>query len=400
MRFQAWAEEMQAAAQAAPARALVLLVAMLSLGACSHLPDDSAFTYDEVLIDGTALVGHTIAPAPHIDLLEVSSEMRAFVRATVRSKSVSTYRFAQLMTGLADAGYFINHYDHSLTQSAATTFAKRKGNCLAYTHLFVALAREADLNATYQLVYGMPTWNVESGYLIRNNHVNVVLRGLEMPGRDRNNLVVDFNNVGVGSAASRRTISDSYGASLHYTNIAMEHLNQGNLEQAFAHLKRGILTHAANPDQWINLGALYSIAGHHVESERAYQTALRIAPSNRSAMAGLVKTLRAQGRAVEAARFERQVERYQQRNPYYHFALAQRAYRAERFEEAQLALEQAIALKPGNSNFYGLQAEIALAVGDLELAERSAALKDRYGYANPADSGFRVGPARVTQGGD
>ena len=397
MRFQAWAEEVQFA-RAVP-RCLGLLLALLTLNACSTLPHDSTFTYDGYLIDGTVLAGHSIAPAPHIDLLEVSSEMRAFVRATVRSKSVSTYRFAQLMTGLVDAGYFINQYDHSLTQSAAATFAGRKGNCLAYTHLFVALAREADLNATYQLVDGMPTWNVESGYLIRNNHVNVVLRGLEMPGRDRNNLVVDFNNVGAGSAASRRTISDSYGASLHYTNIAMEHLNHGNLEQAFAHLKRGILTHAANPDQWINLGALYSVAGHHVESERAYRTALRITPSNRSAMAGLVKTLRATGQLAEAARYERRVERYQLRNPYYHFALAQRAYQAEQFEEAQLSVEQAIALQPGNASFYGLQGEIALAVGDLELAERSVELEDRYRSAKPADSGFNVGSARVTQDG-
>jgi len=396
MRIQAWAEEMQAA-RAAPRR-VVLLLAVLSLGACSALPHDSAFTYDEYLIDGTALAGYSITPAPSVDLLEVSSEMRKFVLASVQRRSVSSYRFAQLMSGLVDAGYFINQYDYSLTQSGATTFAKRKGNCLAYTHLFVALAREADLNATYQLVYGMPTWNVESGYLIRNNHVNVVLRGLEMPGRDRNDLVVDFNNVGVASDASRRTISDTYGASLHYTNIAMERLNDGNLEQAFAYLKRGILTHPKNPDQWINLGVLYSIAGRHVESERAYQTALRIAPTNRPAMAGLVKSVRAQGRVVEAERYQRRAERYQQRNPYYHFALAQRAYHAEQFEQALVALEQAIALKRDNPSFYSLQAETALALGDVDLAERSAELQSRYSHAKPADSGFSVGSIHASRG--
>ena len=119
MRIQAWAEEMQAA-RAAPRR-VVLLLAVLSLGACSALPHDSAFTYDEYLIDGTALAGYSITPAPSVDLLEVSSEMRKFVLASVQRRSVSSYRFAQLMSGLVDAGYFINQYDYSLTHTAATT---------------------------------------------------------------------------------------------------------------------------------------------------------------------------------------------------------------------------------------------------------------------------------------
>ena len=45
----------------------------------------------------------------------------------------------------------------SATYSAREAFDRRSGNCLAFTHLFIAMARELDLDAHYREIPGRPT---------------------------------------------------------------------------------------------------------------------------------------------------------------------------------------------------------------------------------------------------
>ena len=74
-----------------------------------------------------------------------------------------------------------------VTRTASDTFHDRQGNCLSFTMLFVALAREAGLTANYQSVQVQPTW-ANDGQVVIASHVNAVVRtgfGEET--------VVDFN---------------------------------------------------------------------------------------------------------------------------------------------------------------------------------------------------------------
>ena len=143
-------------------------------------------------------------------------------------------------------------------------------------------------------------------------------------------------------------------------------------------MKRAILTDAQNPIAWNNLAILYSRYGHPEVAEAVYRTALRIKRNDKSALSGLVVALEAQGRMEEALEVSRRVRYYQLRNPYYHYALAEQAFRNEDYALAMVSIEEAIDLRGKDARFFALRAETASILGDADLAARSARLAAKY----------------------
>ncbi len=359
-------------------RRTLLLTGLLLLAAGCVTSGREGFVYDPAILDGAAVFGETIPAAPAVDVLRVSPEMADFVRESTRGRELPYSRFRHLMASMAKEGFFINQYDRTATFTAAETFEVHRGNCLAYTTMFVALAREAGLDASFQLIRARPTWDVEAGFLIRNNHVNVMVDRVVTPGSSDTELIVDFNNVEVDPDSRRQVISDEYAASLYYANKAVEHLHAKDYPKAFAQMKRAILTYEENSDHWNNLGALYSIVGAHASAEAVYRIAMQIEPRDKTAISGLAKALQAQGRLAEAEQYAALAVRYQNRNPYYHYAVAEQAMQSDAFEAAITSINQAIELKRNNSEFYALRAQAADALGDIALAEQSLKLKRKY----------------------
>ena len=356
----------------------VFAIVMLLAGCVSQTGMQRVQSYPVELLDGSAVFGEVIEPAPAMDLLTVSAEMTDFVASTQGEGHFESLRFRRLMRKLVEDGFFIDQYDHDANYSAAKTFSVRKGNCLAYTNMFIALAREAGLDAKYQLVNTRPTWDVESGFLIRNNHVNVLLEGLKAPGNNVSDITVDFNLVRVADDAPRITIGDAYAESMFYGNLAVQQLHNGDQRAAFSYLKRAVLTEPENTDAWNNLGVLYSMSNIPELGQQAYEMALSLDKRNETAIAGLAKTLRQQAKHKEADRYEALAARYQRKNPYYHFALAEQAFRNDAFEFALHAVEQAISLQRDNARFYALRAATAQELGDLALQQKSIRLQQKH----------------------
>ena len=86
------------------------------------------------------------------DMLALDAPMQGFIADAVRDERSSSLRFRRLLQALQVHGYLAAEYDAGSTLTAAETFRTRRGNCLSYTNMFVALARAAGLRASYQLV--------------------------------------------------------------------------------------------------------------------------------------------------------------------------------------------------------------------------------------------------------
>lgn len=364
-------------------RVLVLTLASMTLASmtlgtmgCAMQPTRSV-DYDASLIDGTILFGKSIEPAAEQDPLWVSPQMAEFAQIRNGKRMTNYARFRALMKKLMASNFFVEQYVADATHTAAMTFDVRQGNCVSYTNLFVALAREMGLEANFQLVTGRPVWNVESGYLIKNNHINVVIDQINMPGFSNNEMTVDFNAVDMEEDAHRRRISDAHATSLFYANIAIQYLRGKDYEPAFAYLKRAILTAPNNQDLWNNLGVLYSVMQQPQLAEASYRTALQLDDRNKTAIAGVAKSLEQQGRLEEAEHYADLARRYQRRNPYYHFAVAQQAYSNSAYEDALVAINEAIQIRK-RSKFYALRAATAERLGDDLLAEESYRLQHKY----------------------
>ena len=361
---------------------IVILLAAALLSGCAATPMKfpDAQAHIPTLLDGSAIFGEPVPAAPVEDLLAMSPAMETFIEeANVNDPRISYTRFRRLMLGLKSGGYFNNHYEEDGTYSAAKTFAGAKGNCLGYTNMFIALARAANLDAKYQLVESSPLFDVEAGQLIRNNHINVIVDRLDLPGEYSAKVVVDFNIVQPDPEHAKPTIvSDSFAEALFYVNLSADAQAVGDLRKAFAYLKRAALTDESNYFLWNNLGVFYSRMGEADLAEHAYHVALSHDPKNKSAMVGLVVTYSNQGRFEEAAALEKRVYHYQKRNPYFHYAVADKAFRAERYDEALAAIEAAIDLRGHDARFFALRAATAAELGDEGLKTKSEQLARKY----------------------
>jgi tetratricopeptide (TPR) repeat protein len=364
------------------ARATLIAACVLLISACAIVPEDPRLDPEyAALLTGEVIFGEPVSTdeVPAVELLSVSDEMRAFIATEVGDVRVPALKFRRMFRGLSRDGYFNASYIADSTRTAAETFHHKSGNCLSYTSMFIALAREAGLDARYQIVQVPPNWDADSGYLIRYTHVNVVLKGFTYNASTGEEFSVDFNDVLPDPDYPRFEISDERASSLFYANQSVFHMRSGNMRPAFAYLKKAIDIAPENADLWINLGAFYAKQGAFEPALAAYEVALGLDPGNRGAISGLGRTHETLGNAAEAELYNDKVRRYRQRNPYYHFAIAQTEFDRARYAAALAAINTAIDLKYRNGRFHFLKGLTEYKLGDLESAQTSFRRADRFG---------------------
>lgn len=347
-------------------KALGALILCASLVGCTQVAIAPANTPE--LLDGRLLFGETVQAAEPVDMLALDDEMRAYVKAKVGDARHSRVKLNNLIEGMIDDGLLTLEYDLNLTHPALTTFHRRQGNCLSFSVLFAALARQAGLKAVFQMVDIPPSFTSEGELVALNNHINVVVRGVRSGTLYTRDHVVDFNTSEYSGNYDTKRVDDDHVIALFHSNLAVEAMGAGDDRMAFAHLKYAINRSAEIADLWVNLGSLYSRHGETGAAISAFNHALSLEPSNKPALANLARVHDRIGDPETAARYRGQIEYYLQRNPYYHYHLARRAYAAEAYAESIARLETAIKFKPDEHQFYSLRGLNHLALGNDGLA--------------------------------
>ena len=343
---------------------IVVLFATEAIAA--EAPRQPAFDEAE-LVSGAAL---ELAPpaSPLIvptrdEVFALDAEMRALL-APLADIRDPRHKLLTLSEALEQHGMFSREYAE-VTRTASAAFHDRQGNCLSFTMLFVALAREAGLTASYQTVQVQPTW-ANDGQVVIASHVNAVVRtgfGEET--------IVDFNiRAATGDHVSRR-VSDAYALGLFYTNLGAEALLRGEYAASLTYLREAAQVYPKIAGLWVNLGVLYSRQRRYEHAEAAYLRALEIDEDERSALANLVVVYGALGEPELAEVYRERVRGYRERNPYYHYAVAARAYEQQQFPDALAALRKALRLKPDEHEFYELRGQALTAMGKQRDAEQS-----------------------------
>lgn len=359
------------------------LISLLLASGCVANPTDNpgdALLLETDLINGTALFGApneaneselplTLPPAETV--LAMTPEMSAFTSARVRRGMPPADRARALVRTMVSNGFFPDGYYTEHTRTAAEVFEKRSGNCLSYTNLFVAMARHLGLDARYQVAHIPAVWSTENGYLVRSRHINVQVRDPRMPPSEW--VTVDFNKVATSSLYPHSLVSDSLALSAFYNNLAIDELYQQNYRASVRLLAQAIQTHPTNGDAWVNLAAVYSRNKKFAEAKRAYETALIAEPNNESASAGMLRLLRETGDFEEAELFAEEMRLRRERNPYFHFAMAQAAYDQNAMRQSLTHVNRAIELRNNVGAFYYLRALLEYNRGNLNAARASLA---------------------------
>jgi tetratricopeptide (TPR) repeat protein len=273
-------------------------------------------------------------------------------------------------------------YDNSRTRDARETFRDRRGNCLSFTTLFVAMARYAGLGMQFQEVYGIPaTFDEKAGLMMVNRHVNaaVVIQG--------HRYVVDFNpDVVDWLEHSTRLINDQEAHAQYLNNLGAEALSRRQGQQALELFQRS-LSLAPTAYTWANLGAAYSFLDDLQGAEESNLKALQLDRHERTAMLNLSQVYRRLGRLKQARRYQERAEKFRRKNPYFHYRLGKAAYSQGRFEEAAQHFRDAIKRKSEVDEFHFALARASLQLGDLDQVRKS--LKKALRLASDAESRAR-----------
>jgi Flp pilus assembly protein TadD len=285
----------------------------------------------------------------------LDAEMQAFV-VPLKEIHEPRQRLQALIAALEARGMFSLDYAE-VTRTAPGTFHDRQGNCLSFTMLFVTLARATGLRAYYQTVVVPPTWS-NDGQVVVANHVNTAV----MTGRGEET-IVDFNIRPYQSDHRSRRVSDSYALALFYTNLGAEAMLQEDHAAALVYLRESARVRPDIAGVWVDLGVLYARHGRYEHAEAAYLRALDVDDDEPSAMANLGLVYQALGETQLAAEYNGRVHSYRERNPYYHFASATKAYEEQQFETALASLRRALRLKPDEREFYELRGQVQTALG-------------------------------------
>jgi Flp pilus assembly protein TadD len=346
--------------------ALACLVT-LSLG-CASAParrDGAGITLDELRAGAPLGAGpdsSTLVRAEEV--LAVSAEMQDFLKAHVARTADRATRLRQLASAIVGKGTFGLEYDET-TRTASETFRTRRGNCLSFSSMFVAMARRVALDTEYQEVDVPPDWSFKDDAFVLNRHVNVRV-DLGKEGEH----VVDFNLDDFRTTYDRRTISDARALAHFYNNLAVERMQAGDTASALAYFRRATVHDPRFSPAWTNLGILYLRKGHPDYAEAAYLQALEADGGDLVAMSNLANLYERRGDQERAATYRNRVADHRQRNPYYRFQLAREAFLAHDYDAAIGHLKYAVRKKQNEDRFCFLLGTSYLKKGDEPAARR------------------------------
>jgi tetratricopeptide (TPR) repeat protein len=312
--------------------------------------------------DITPLQGSAVPDPDFDDLSEVTPEMAAFMDLYVPSSMPIRERTWQLAYLAIDPYVVGFKYDPALTLPPAETFRQRRGNCLSFSLMLVAMARYAGVSARFQEVALEPEYSSINDTFVNSRHINVQL------GRGQEVYVIDVSGEVFNERMRTRSVSDQEAAAQYYNNLGVEGLLDGDLPRAFARFRQALLTDPGIAYVWSNLGVVYNRNRQVADAEAAYRRAMSTRLGDDIAANNLYVIYQQEGRAADAAKLENRVERHRQRNPYYLAMLASEALESQKYEDAISLLKRSIKIQAEEYRFHGALAQAQYLAGDYEKA--------------------------------
>jgi Flp pilus assembly protein TadD len=310
-----------------------------------------------------------VFPADDRELLALDDEMRAFFAAHVDDATDGETRLRQIVTAILGENGLHFTYEPEGNYSAAETFRRRRGNCVSFSLLAVAAARAYGLRAEFCEVNTYTRWDRHGNVVTEIRHLNVhVWTGAAtfeldlLPEPERETAI-----------ATAGVVSDARACAHFYNNLAVRRIAAGDAADAQALFTRALTADPTAAFVWANQGAALVRAGDLAAAEACLERAVRLNPAEHSALSSLAGLYARTGRPRQAAALEKQVERYQLRNPYYLEQLARGEIDRGQFRDANAHLRRAIAIKDDEPEFYELRILVAEKLGWTTDARRWAA---------------------------
>ncbi len=314
---------------------------------------------DEILVE------RGIDPSAVTLPFELTEEMRRWAHEVAPPKLRHQQKLERLVSALLDSDELDLEYTWGYTGTAIEVFEQQQANCLAFTNLFLGMAREVGVPVEFLAVENVASYRKLDDLVVVSDHVAAGYRRRSVL------TVYDFSEQPSDKLEEGlRRISDLTAIAMFHSNRGAEALQKGRAEDAIRWLETAVELDPTLATAWVNLGVSRRRAGDVAGAEEAYKSALEIDPQTFSAYQNLATLLSFVGRRDEAEEYERILRRTPTRNPYTFLSLGDISFQSGRLAEARRFYRRAANLARDDAESYAALGEVAAAAGDLRTARK------------------------------
>lgn len=281
---------------------------------------------------------------------EIDDEIRALAHDVTRNAEDERAKIGALVEAIIGLSQFSISYDWLSNKTAKEVFRQGKGNCLAYTNLFIGMAREVGIDAVYVDVTSVERHTREAEVLVNNGHVTAgIIQGPDV-------MVIDFTKTPEREYLGYQIIDDLEGIAHYYNNqgflygfftettgrdTSFDPMTKELEMYRMALQVKPTFLRAKN-----NLGVALRRRGRITEAIAQYKEAIAIDPKFADARANLAAAYYMQGRVSEAVA-ELEVASRDSSNGYFHHHLGIVQFELKRYQEAIKEFRKALSMEPG-----------------------------------------------------
>ncbi len=191
-------------------RAVVSILGGL-LASCATTSKRVQFTPDEVVADLATRVPEDVVQKVVVPY-DINDEIRDLARKSVDSLRTDTEKTRAIVNAIISRTGMSISYDWLSNKTAQQVFYEGRGNCLAYSNLFIGMAREVGLDAVYVDVTTIERISKEAEVIVNNGHITAGIRyGPEL-------VMIDFTRTPEREYMGAKVIDDFEAIANYYNN--------------------------------------------------------------------------------------------------------------------------------------------------------------------------------------
>lgn len=255
-------------------------------------------------------------------------------------------------------------YREGYTGTAQEAFESGAVNCLSFSEVVVAMARELGIEAFYMDVRQFEEYTKEGDLVVVAGHMTA---GFD-EGIERR--ILEFS---VGPDVEYRDavrIRDATAQAYYHSNRGAEHLQAGEIKLAVEWLRAATEVDPDLPDAWANFGVALRRDGQLREAEAAYRRSVELDPDFFPGYQNLVALYRMRGDGDAAKLLLEVLGRQTTRNPFVYLAVGDLSMGQGDWEGARQFYRRGRRLRRSDPDLLSALGEAHRKLGDLEKAEK------------------------------
>lgn len=322
-----------------------------------------------------ASVGDLVPPPPDQVMAIPEALREAFHARVIATTNAPELRLRRMVAFMLQEDGLGLKYKADATNTVAEAYRSRQVNCLSFSLMAVALAREAGMRAQGQQLDRVLAWNLVGDVVMQSLHANAVvtLKDRNLQVKTDRDFVLDIASSGVYSQdyiVHGFKVEDDRLLASFYGNRAMELLAGGRLDDAKAWLGKALELDPEDAVLWNNAGVLSQRMGDADAAETRFLHAANRNPRLMSVLNNLVALYLDRGDATRATYWKERADHVLRRDPFYQYSVAERSAGAGDYESAVRYYRRAIALDNRERLFHFGLARAYARLGKMEQAAR------------------------------